>query len=378
MTKNIAILGSTGSIGRQTLEVVSAHPESFAVAGLACGVNIQELRGQIREVRPSAVSVASEADAHVLQKEFPTVSCFWGPEGLCRIASLPQADCVLVAVVGSAGLRAVLEAISHGKTVLLANKETLVAGGSVVRKHLLMYRGALIPVDSEHSAIFQCLKGENRRQLSPEQLDKVRPEDALKHPTWLMGAKITIDSATMMNKGLEVIEARWLFDLPATAIEVVIHPQSIIHSMVEFQDGSVLAHMSLPDMRLPIQYALTYPERLSSSWPRMNPAQLGTLTFFPPDRKKFPCLDLAYGALEKGGTWPAAMNAANEVSVELFLSKRIGFSAIPSLIAKVLEAHKGIMEPDMEDILEADRWAREEASHHAGASHHAVARMIQP
>lgn len=373
--KGVSILGSTGSIGCQALDVLDGRPD-FRIVGLAAGKNIELLREQIKKYRPLLVSVEKEDDALTLAREFAGkgFEILWGSEGLRAVASHPAAGVVITAVTGTAGLLPTVEAIRAGKDIALANKETLVAAGSLVTG-LAAGKGVnILPVDSEHSAIWQCLRGSRPGEVESiiltasggpfrkePDLEKVTVSMALAHPNWSMGKKITVDSATLMNKGLEVIEARWLFGLDYDRIRVVIHPQSIIHSMVEFRDGSVMAQLGLPDMRLPIQYALTYPDRLPGSVPRLDPAKIGALTFEPPDTGRFPLLDLAYRVGGRGGTLPAVMNAANEVAVELFLAGRIKFTAIYRVVEEVVGRHDITDRPDLEEILEADRWARERA-----------------
>ncbi len=359
--KRLAILGSTGSIGQQTLEVVRAFPEKLKIVGLAAGSNTSLLAQQVQEFQPKLVSC--KAIPHSLPLE--------------ELASHPEVDLVVVATSGKAGLLPTLAALQAGKVVALANKESLVMAGSIIMEKACKHKAELRPIDSEHSAIWQCLQGEKKEQISqviltasggpfrnrsPEELSRVTPEEALKHPIWKMGRKVTIDSATLMNKGMEVIEAHWLFDLPFDKIKVVIHPTSIIHSMLKFTDGSVKAQLGAPDMRLPIQYALSYPERWGNpSLPQLDFEQVGSLEFEPVDLEKFPCLRLAIEAGIKGGTYPAVLSAADEIAVELFLSGRIGFLEIPKLIEKTLERHQVISSPSLEDILDADAWAREVA-----------------
>ena len=374
MTRNIAILGSTGSIGQNSLKVVRNLGGRFRVSYLTANKNIDVLQKQITEFHPRGVVVLDECNAIVLKDRMgDSVEVLKGTEGLLEIVKRDDVDLVISSLVGFAGLRPTIEAIKHRKTVALANKETLVAAGEIMTALVKEYGVQLIPIDSEHSAILQCLLGEDRSRIGKliltasggpflnkpaHELDSVTVEEALNHPNWKMGNKITIDSATLMNKGLEIIEAHWLFDLPADKIEVVIHPQSIIHSMVEFIDGSLKAQLGLPDMKIPIQYALTYPDRASLNGGRVNFAQLASMTFFKPDRKKFPCLQLACDALSVGGTAPAAMNAANEVAVAAFLGRKIRFSEIPVLIERAISKHKSSHSPDLEDILEADRATR--------------------
>lgn len=376
--KEIVILGSTGSIGLQTLEVIREFPGEFRVIGLAAGRNWPLLVKQIQEFHPRVVSLAGEEEARELKRHLSgeiLPEIFWGEDGLVTVATCPGATVVLTALTGTAGLVPTVAALEKGLDIALANKETLVAAGSLVMELARRKVCRILPVDSEHSAIWQCLAGQpvgsiNKILLTasggpfrkePADLSGVTVEMALAHPNWRMGRKITIDSATLMNKGLEVLEARWLFDLDYDRIQVVLHPQSIIHSMVEFVDGSVLAQMGLPDMRLPIQYALTYPNRLPNRLPRVNWFALGELTFEPPDTRRFPCLDLAFAAGRTGGTLPAVLNAANEVAVEAFLAKEIGFTDIPVIVERVMDAHKVICRPQLDEIMAADGWARERA-----------------
>ena len=374
--RNIALLGSTGSIGRQVLDVVSRLPEKLRVASLAAHRNVELLAEQIREFRPAIASIGSGDDAERLREllgDPNSLETVWGPEGLKRAATVTEADIVVVAVAGTVGLAPTLEAISAGKDIALASKEVLVAAGSLVTRLVEKNGVRLLPIDSEHSAIFQCLQGEDRSRVRRlvltasggafadyplESLERVTVEQALAHPTWSMGRKITIDSATLMNKGLEIVEARWLFGVDPSRIEVVIHPQSIVHSMVEFEDGSVLAQMGVPDMRLPVQYALLYPERVDTGLPRLDIAAQGTLTFARPDPARYPALALAYRAAEQGGTLPAVMNAANEAAVGLFLDRRIGFPDIVRIVRQAMDGHKQVQDPDLGQILEADSWAR--------------------
>jgi 1-deoxy-D-xylulose-5-phosphate reductoisomerase len=375
--KKIAVLGSTGSIGTQTLEVISREPELYEVVGLAAGTNVELLLEQAAAFRPRLVSVATKELADRIRDRLPAhTRIAYGEDGLIEVAAHAGADFVVCALVGSLGLTSTLAAIEAGAAIGLANKETLVSAG-----HLVMERAAakgvrLLPVDSEHSALFQCLNGEDRkavkrliltasggsfRDKTRDQLGGVTVQDALKHPNWSMGAKITIDSATMANKGLEVIEAHWLFGVPYDRIDVMIHPESILHSMVEFTDTSVIAQLGNPDMRVPIQYALTYPERRPSPASALDLLSRGTLHFRPMDFDRYPCLRLAYEAGRAGGTAPAAFNAANEAAVARFLRKEIPFLAIEEIIEKVLSRHAGVDSPDLETILDTDRRARKEA-----------------
>ncbi|MTI82861.1 MAG: 1-deoxy-D-xylulose-5-phosphate reductoisomerase [Firmicutes bacterium] len=374
--KRIAILGSTGSIGKQALQVIPGLASEFKVAGLAAGSNKELALQQVKEFVPEVVSLAKEEDAHWLQHNLGPelgTTVVWGIDGLVAVATLSGVDTVLTAVSGAVGLLPTVKAIKAGKDIALANKETLVAAGPLVMDLARAHGTRLLPVDSEHSAIWQCLQGENAERVSKiiltasggpfrtfdmDLLKQVTPGQALKHPNWDMGGKITIDSATLMNKGLEIIEARWLFGLDYENIEVTIHPQSIIHSMVEFVDGSIIAQLGVPDMRLPIQYALTHPQRVKGSAPRLS-WPIGDLSFEAPDYGRFPCLHLAYEAGRIGGTMPAVLNAANEIAVEQFITGRIGFMSIPSIVAKAMEKHTVIQKPSLDQIFEADRWARE-------------------
>jgi len=373
--KRLAVLGSTGSIGRQTLEVVRSYPDRFQVIALAAGGNVELLAKQIGEFQPRLVAVGATDSAQRLRDAGHELS------SLEELASHPDVDLLVVAISGKAGLSPTLAAIEAGKSIALATKEALVMAGEIVTAEAKRCSAQILPIDSEPSAIWQCLRGEGNRiakliltasggpfrHLSREALSKVTPQQALVHPTWRMGPKVTIDSATLMNKGFEVIEARWLFNVPSDDIEIVIHPQSIVHSMVEFADGSIKAQLGPPDMRLPIQYALFYPERPSSKLPRLdfsfsnssNASNISALTFEPPDLEKFPCLKLALEAGRKGGTYPAVLSAADDVAVELFLEHRIGFLDIAKLVEEAMEEHRSIPNPSLEEILAADAWARE-------------------
>ena len=371
--KQIAVLGSTGSIGQQTLEVVRALPHKFHIVGLAAGKNIDLLAKQIGEFKPRFVyysptdSQGSEVLAHLANTEYEFLS-------LEDIACHPQVDTVVVATSGKSGLSPTLAAIKAGKRVALANKEVLVMAGEIITYQAKLNTAQILPIDSEHSAIWQCLEGELEKaaqliltasggpfyHYSSAQLEGVTVEQALEHPSWQMGRKVTIDSATLMNKGLEVIEAHWLFNMPFDNIKVLIHPQSFIHSMVEFIDGSIKAQLSYPDMRLPIQYALSYPERLPNpQLPGLDWSCITNLTFAQPDLNTFPCLKLAIEAGRKGGTYPAVLCGADEVAVELFLSQRIKFVDIANLVGQALEQHQAIAHPTLEEIMAADAWARE-------------------
>ncbi|MHB8769803.1 MAG: 1-deoxy-D-xylulose-5-phosphate reductoisomerase [Syntrophales bacterium] len=378
--KRIVILGSTGSIGVNTIEVIGGHPEEFTVTALAAGTNVELLRRQIDRFRPAVAAVADEEHARRLREMLgprgSTAVC-WGSEGYREAASV-GADMAVSAMVGAAGLLPTLAAIESGKQIALANKETLVMAGGIVLRTARERGVSIIPVDSEHSAVFQCLQGHRGedvrriiltasggpfRDCSAEELRTVTPERALRHPNWSMGRKITIDSATMMNKGLEIIEARWLFGLPVSAIDVLIHPQSVVHSLVEYRDGALIAQLGVPDMRIPIAYALSFPRRLAPASPFLDLAGVGTLEFFPPDPVRFPALGIASAAANRGGTMPAVLNAANECAVAAFIDGRIGFLDICTVTKQVLERHCVQDEPEIDAILSADRWAREEAKH---------------
>ncbi len=377
--KRIAILGSTGSIGRSALQVIEQFPNRFQVVALAAGRNVDLLIEQIQRFRPKVAAVLDQELANDLASRLPAdigVEVFAGSQGYQNIANCTDADMVLSSMVGAAGLIPTLSAIRAGKDVALANKETLVMAGALVMEEVRRYQIRLLPVDSEHNAIFQALEGHRREDLKrilltasggpflnlpKEQLESVTPAQALNHPNWEMGAKITIDSATMMNKGLEVIEAKWLFDLAVEKIDVHIHPQSIVHSMVEYVDGSVIAQLGMPDMRVPIAYALAYPERLKLDLPTLDLFSVQTLTFQEPDLGRYPCLDLAFNACKAGGTMPAVLNASNEVAVQAFLDKRIPFLAIARLVDKVMQEHELAPAKELEAILAADTWARRRA-----------------
>jgi 1-deoxy-D-xylulose-5-phosphate reductoisomerase len=373
--KRVAVLGSTGSIGRQTLEVISAHPTRFRIVGLAAGKNLDLLTKQISQFKPKFV-YSQDKKALPASAEYEFLS-------LEEMASHPEVDMVVVATSGRWGLKPTLAAVRAGKRIALANKESLVMAGEIITTEAKQKGARILPVDSEHSAIWQCLEGEKEKpariiltasggpfyNYSPAKLDKVTVEQALKHPSWRMGKKVTIDSATLMNKGLEVIEAHWLFDIPIDSIDVLIHPQSIIHSLVEFTDGSVKAQLGCPDMRLPIQYALSYPGRLPNpKLPRLDWKGIKELTFAPPDFDSFPCLKLAIEAGRKGGTYPAVLCGADEVAVEMFLSGHVKFTDIAKLVEPALKKHKSIPHPTLEEILAADEWAREEAKRLAGGA----------
>ncbi len=377
--KNISILGSTGSIGVNALDVVRRLRDRFQIVGLAAGKNVELLRQQALEFRPKIVSVAGSRDAADLRPELEScgIRVVCGEEGAVEVATHPDAAIVLSAMVGAKGFLPTLKAISAGKDVALANKETLVVAGPIISREVARQNTQLLPVDSEHSAIWQCLNGAKKdtvrkliltasggpfleRDLSS--FDTITVNQALAHPNWRMGRKITIDSATLMNKGLEMIEAHYLFDEPPEKLDVIIHPQSVIHSMVEFIDGSVLAQLGISDMRMPIQFALTYPERWENDLPSMKLTEIRKLEFFEPDLQKFPCLKLAQYALKTGGTMTAVLNAANEVAVESFLAERIPFSGICNIVESTMEKHNPVTDPSLEDVLEADLWARTHAT----------------
>jgi 1-deoxy-D-xylulose-5-phosphate reductoisomerase len=374
--KKIAILGSTGSIGVNTLDVIERSPGEFQAVALAAGSNIEIFAEQIRKFKPRIVSLRDTGKLAALKEllKGQKVEIHAGDEGSLAVATAAEADVVVSGMVGSAGLVPTLAAIRAGKTIALANKETLVVAGELVLK-AAAGKVNIIPVDSEHSAIFQALNGEKRERVkriiltgsggpfrtrTREQMQHVTVKEALNHPNWKMGDKITIDSATMMNKGLEYIEAKWLFGR-TTPVDILIHPQSIIHSMVEFVDTSIMAQLGMPDMRVPIAYALTYPDRLAADLPSLDLARLGTLTFQEPDFEKFPCLQLAHEAMDSGQTYPAVLNAANEIAVRAFLDEAVPFKDIAMIIRATLHKHKPAPVNDLEDVLEADRWARQEA-----------------
>lgn len=376
--KYISLLGATGSIGTQTLDVIKSHPDMFQLVAFSSGRNIELTKKIIQEFRPSLVSVAEKSDYDLLKQSFPTVHFSYGMEGLIEVAVLDKADILVNAVIGSVGLHPTLQAIEAKKVIAIANKETLVTAGHIVMEAAAKYNVPVLPVDSEHSAIFQCLQGENQknierliitasggsfRDLSRADLEQVTVEDALNHPNWSMGSKITIDSATMMNKGLEVIEAHWLFGLPYEKIDVLLHKESIIHSMVEFHDSSVIAQLGTPDMRIPIQYALSYPERLhTANGKRLDLATIGKLHFQQMDLERFKCLHFAYEVGKAGGSLPTVLNAANEVAVQKFLNKEISFLQIEDLIEKALNSHQNILNPSLEVIQEVDLETRKRVS----------------
>jgi 1-deoxy-D-xylulose-5-phosphate reductoisomerase len=378
--KAISLLGSTGSIGTQTLDIVAQHPDQFRIVGLAAGRNVALLAQQIRQFRPAIVALCDtdllpDLKAAIADLD-PQPTLLAGEAGVIEVARWSTADVVVTGIVGCAGLLPTIAAIEAGKDIALANKETLIAGAPVVLPLVQKHGVKLLPADSEHSAIFQCLQGVPEgglrrilltasggsfRDLPTEQLAHVTVADALKHPNWSMGRKITIDSATLMNKGLEVIEAHYLFGVAYDQIAIVIHPQSIIHSLIELQDTSVLAQLGWADMRLPLLYALSYPERIATNWEPLDLVKAGTLTFREPDHQKYPCMQLAYAAGRAGGCMPAVLNAANEQAVALFLDEKIQFLDIPRLIERVCDRYQALNRPDpsLDEIIDADRWARQ-------------------
>jgi 1-deoxy-D-xylulose-5-phosphate reductoisomerase len=376
--KNVVLLGSTGSIGTSTVKVAEDVPEQVRLLALAAGNNAGLLLEQTRKHRPEVISICDPAKAKELRDALGTTAevCS-GPEGLIKLATLPDADIVLIAIVGTAGLQPALAAIRAGKDIAIASKEILVMAGEIVMSEARRHGVRVLAVDSEHSAIFQCLDGKPSssvrrlwltasggpfRTTPKQEFPDITVERALKHPSWVMGRKITIDSATLFNKGLEMIEARWLFDIEMNRVAVVVHPQSVVHSLVEFVDGSMLAQLSTPDMCLPIQYALTYPDRAPSDRVQTSLAKLGALTFEEPDPERFPALDLARRAGEMGGTLPAVLNAANEVAVEAFVNRHISFPQITDTVRRTMDRHNLIAHPAFNQILEADAWARREAA----------------
>ncbi len=375
MKKKIVVLGSTGSIGTSCLDVIRSFKEEFEIIGLAAGKNIELLLKQIEEFRPRVVSVINEFFAQKLEEKIPSynVEIKHGKEGYMELASIEDVDLVVSALVGSAGLIPTLSALNAGKNVALANKESLVVAGHLVTKTAKETGARILPIDSEHCAIFQCLQGQDKKALrrliltasggpfknsSIKKFQEVTPDEAIKHPNWKMGKKISVDSATLMNKGLEIIEASWLFDIDVSRIDVVIHPQSIIHSMVEFVDGSILAQLGIADMRIPIAYALSWPKRLELDLPKLDIISCSPLTFEPPDMDKFPCLRLAYEAAKIGGSMPCILSASNEVAVEAFLSKRIRFDQIPKVIEEVLNRLEPGNCDSLDEIINEDARAR--------------------
>ncbi len=372
-TKPLAILGSTGSIGTQTMDIIRKFPEHFKIVALSCNSNIGLLKKQIEEFKPKIVAVYDEEKADELKVDIPV---YKGMDGLLKVASFGETHTVVNSLVGSIGVLPTIKAIENLKNVALANKETLVTAGELVMKKLKFHQTELIPIDSEHSAILQCLQGSNLEDINKititcsggafknktkEELQSVKAADALQHPTWNMGAKITIDCATLMNKGFEVIEAHWLYNMPYSKIDVIMHPQSIIHSLVEFKDKSVIAQLGMPDMKIPIQYALAYRQRWENEdLPKLNLSEKKELTFKEPDLERFPCLAMAYDAGIKGGTLPAVMNAANEIAVKYFLQDKIKFLDIPRIIMKAMENHQLIKNPDLDQILDIDKRVKED------------------
>ena len=376
--KRIVILGSTGSIGTSTLDIVSKFPDEFQVIGLTAGTNDAKLEEQLRAFKPEAVALSDQAAADRLRARCQDVQVevFGGQEGVTHVAGLSTGELVISAIVGAAGLMPTLAAIRAGKPVALANKEPMVMAGRLMQEEARKRGVPILPVDSEHSAIFQSLQGHRKEdvrrliltasggplwEMTAEEMREVKPERALHHPNWKMGAKITIDSATLMNKGLEVVEARWLFELPASQIDVLVHRESIIHSLVEYTDGSVLAQLGLPDMRTPISYAMNYPGRMPLDLPSLDLAAIGKLTFQRPDYDRFPCLGLGYEALRVGGTMPATLNAANEIAVAAYLREQIAFHDIAEVIRGTMDAHSPREVDSIDDALDTDRWAREKA-----------------
>jgi len=376
--KRLSILGCTGSIGKNVLRIVEAFPDRFCVSALAGGANVELLAEQVKRFSPKIVVVKDDSLAHLLQERVSDsqVEIFHGPKGYETAATLESVDMVVSAMVGSAGLLPTLRAVEHGKPVALANKESLVMAGGLLMGKARKKGVPIVPVDSEHSAIFQCLVGNRRQDLkhilltasggpffnnTQQSLDEITPEAALRHPNWKMGPKITIDSATLMNKGLEVIEAKWLFDVALDDIRVVIHPESIVHSMAVFKDGSVMAQLGIPDMRVPIAYALSYPERLPLDVPAPDFPLLGALTFQEPDMGRFPCLGLALQACRAGQTYPVVLNAADEVAVDAFLNNRVSLGRIPRVIEETMGKHEPVTNPELSDILSVDAWARRTA-----------------
>ncbi len=375
--KKISILGSTGSIGVNTLDVLERNPDQFQLVGLAAGSNVDLFAEQVQKYRPQVAALFDTSKIEELRHRLngQDVEIVGGQDGSVQVASHPDADMVVSGMVGCAGLVPSFAAVSAGKTLALANKETLVVAGEVILREAEKNNVSIIPVDSEHSAIFQALNGEDPKRIrrivltasggpfrtfTAEQMESVTVEDALKHPNWDMGSKITIDSATMMNKGLEFIEAKWLFGLD-TQIDIIVHAQSIIHSMIEFVDTSIMAQLGIPDMRVPIAYAMTYPDRVECDLPSLDLAAMGDLTFEAPDFKRFPCLRLAHEVMEAGKTLPAVLNAANEIAVQAFLDRQIGYKEIPELIESTLDRHQPHSADSIEDVLAADDWARSEA-----------------
>jgi 1-deoxy-D-xylulose-5-phosphate reductoisomerase len=377
MRKKMVILGSTGSIGQQTLEVIRKYSNEFEVIGLSGWENTTFLKEQISLFKPKVAAVKNEYVARKLKRDLDTssdIKVLWGTEGLIEISTLEEAEIIVVAITGIASLIPTFEAVKKGKKIALASKEAMVVAGELLVSEAKLRNAKILPIDSEHSAILQCLNNEKKDcvekiiltasggalyDFTETALKNVSIEDALNHPTWKMGKKVTIDSATLMNKGLEVIEAKWFFDIPLNKIEIVIHPQSYVHSMVQFVDGTILAQICEHDMKIPIQYALFYPNRTRNNFSRLELTKVGQLTFKKPNFNKFPCIKLAYQALETGGTMPAVLNGANEIAVNAFLNGQISFSAIPLIIQYTMKEHKPKYNPNISDILDADYWARE-------------------
>ena len=377
--KQIAILGSTGSIGVSALSVIKSNPEDYKVVALSAGRNVERLINQIEEFRPAAVAVIEEDTASKLKNRLPAgkrPDVFFGNKGFIRLATLEGVDTVISSMTGAAGLIPTYEAIRAGKDIALANKETMVMAGPLVMEEVKRQGVSILPIDSEHSAILQSLQGHARedlrrviltasggpfRKLSIDEMTRVTAAEALRHPNWDMGPKITIDSATMMNKGLEVIEAKWLFNLDMDQIEILIHPQSIVHSMVEYGDGSIIGQLGIPDMTIPISYALSYPSHKKNGLSPLALEKIGNLSFEKPDMRRFRCLELALRAAGIGGSMPAVLNGANEIAVEAFLKGKIGFLDIPELIEKTMEAHHSLPVDTIQEVIEADRWARDTA-----------------
>jgi len=379
MKRKIAILGSTGSIGQQTLNIIKNYPDEFEIVGLGGWENITLLKDQIISFKPKISVVKNEYLAKNLGKDLNNsdkTKIYWGIDGLIKLSTLEEVDMVVVAITGIASLIPTFEAIKYRKKIALASKEAIVVAGELLMREAKVRNTIILPVDSEHSAIFQCLKNEPKNNiekiiltasggplynLTAPALKNVSVEDALNHPNWKMGKKVTIDSATLMNKGLEVIEARWLFDIPVKKIEIVIHPQSYVHSMVQFVDGTILAQLSEHDMKIPIQFALFYPERTNNNYTRLDFTRISQLTFRKPNFAKFSCIKLAYQALDIGGTMPAVLNGANEIAVNAFLNKQINITDIPFIIQNIMKEHKTMSNPSINDILDADYWARQSA-----------------
>lgn len=374
--KKVAILGSTGSIGTSALKVIERHRDRFRVVGLAVGKNLELLRKQIDTFQPKIVSVASQEAAELLQKTYSStgLQICYGSQGLIEVATHPEAELVISALVGALGLLPTYRAIQAGKDIALANKETLVMAGGLIMQEVAKQKSSLLPIDSEHSALFQCLLHCKREEvhrviltasggpfldLPVEKFGQITVKEALQHPNWKMGRKITVDSATLMNKGLEVIEAYWLFGFPIDKIDITIHPQSVVHCLVELNDGSLLAHLGIPDMQIPIQYALSFPERLDSPVTSLPLSEMEPLEFRPPDKERFPCLGLAYRALREGGTMPMVLSAANEVTVASFLAGEIQFLTIPSVIEETMQQHQKSPLSSIEQALEVNQWAME-------------------